>query len=406
MNRRAAAAGRSLSAVALAAACSACAASAAFASVSVSAAASATAVAPLPVLHTDPAMSSVSGLSSGGYMAVQLLVAHSSRFSGAGVVAAGPYYCAQGQVVHAGGRCLFHDSPLPVAALQDQARQWAAADLIDPLYNLRAKRVHLFSGTLDSAVRTPVVADLARWLAPFVPSAQTRLRTDVAAEHGMVTDDFGNPCAERGGPYIQNCGVDLAGEILQHLLGPLRPRNDGAAAGRWIAFDQIDFVAAGRGMGTEGRLYVPEDCAQRPGCRLHVVLHGCGQNLDALGQTYVQRTGYPRWADTNRIVLLFPQTGRDAPHACWDWWGYTGADYAQRSAPQMRAIVAMVDRLAGIVARCHQALNAVHLWAGRARLVAWGALIAKGSGQWLGLPWATTSLREAPAGHYTVGACT
>src|SRR6058998_3445709 len=42
----------------------------------------------------DPARVTVSGISSGGYMAVQLDVAYSSLFSGVGVVAAGPYGCA------------------------------------------------------------------------------------------------------------------------------------------------------------------------------------------------------------------------------------------------------------------------------------------------------------------------
>jgi poly(3-hydroxybutyrate) depolymerase len=38
----------------------------------------------------------VSGLSSGGYMAVQLHVAFSSFIKGAGIFAGGPYHCAQG----------------------------------------------------------------------------------------------------------------------------------------------------------------------------------------------------------------------------------------------------------------------------------------------------------------------
>jgi poly(3-hydroxybutyrate) depolymerase len=33
------------------------------------------------------------------------------------------------------------------------------------------------------------------------------------------------------------------------------------------------------------------------------------------------------------------------PQGCWDWWGYNGADYAVKSAPQMTAIMAMVSRI-------------------------------------------------------------
>jgi hypothetical protein len=33
------------------------------------------------------------------------------------------------------------------------------------------------------------------------------------------------------------------------------------------------------------------------------------------------------------------------PRGCWDWWGYTGQAYATKDAPQMRAVMAMVERL-------------------------------------------------------------
>lgn len=50
--------------------------------------------------NVDPASVSVSGLSSGGFMAGQLGVAYSSLFqTGFGVFAAGPYDCARNQFV-------------------------------------------------------------------------------------------------------------------------------------------------------------------------------------------------------------------------------------------------------------------------------------------------------------------
>jgi hypothetical protein len=51
----------------------------------------------LPGFTVDPERVAVSGISSGAYMAVQLHVAFSSLFKGVGVVAGGPYYCAQDQ---------------------------------------------------------------------------------------------------------------------------------------------------------------------------------------------------------------------------------------------------------------------------------------------------------------------
>ena len=55
---------------------------------------------PLASYNVDPSLVSVSGLSSGGFMAGQLGVAYSGTFqSGFGVFAAGPFDCARNQYV-------------------------------------------------------------------------------------------------------------------------------------------------------------------------------------------------------------------------------------------------------------------------------------------------------------------
>ena len=52
------------------------------------------AVVPLPSLNVDKTQTTVSGLSSGGFMANQLGYAYSATFKGVGVFAGGPYMCA------------------------------------------------------------------------------------------------------------------------------------------------------------------------------------------------------------------------------------------------------------------------------------------------------------------------
>lgn len=362
--------------------------------------------APLPALKIDAGAVTVSGLSSGGYMAVQLHVAWSSVFKGAGVVAAGPYYCAQGLVALATTRCLSRSSAPPVEALVTTAKSWAAIDAIDATSHLHASRVYLFAGSKDSVVAPALVSDLKRFYEAFVPSAQIVYRTDVPAEHGMPTDDFGSACAFKGKPFINDCDVDVAGDLLKHLVGALAPRNDGTLRGRLVSFDQLDFVADDRGTGAKGWLFVPADCsAASTPCRLHVALHGCLQNLDAVGEDFVRHAGYNRWADSNRIVVLYPQTSAQATNGCWDWWGTTGIDYAQRSGAQLGAIVAMVERLAGTTPRCTEALNGWHAWGGRAVWSGIGSVSARGSGQKLGWWWQSTSLRESPRGHFVKGTC-
>ena len=56
-------------------------------------------------LNLDPNEISVSGISSGGFMAHQFHVAHSRNLMGAGIIAGGPYNCAQGSVVTALREC-------------------------------------------------------------------------------------------------------------------------------------------------------------------------------------------------------------------------------------------------------------------------------------------------------------
>ncbi len=73
---------------------------------------------------------------------------------------------------------------------------------------------------------------------------------------------------------------------------------------------------------------------------------------------YITSTGYNEIADTNNIVVLYPQVeGVDDeeaqnPDGCWDWWGYSSTDAAQpdfysQQAIQIRAIHGMLQRLGG-----------------------------------------------------------
>ncbi|WP_235580933.1 hypothetical protein [Pseudorhodoferax sp. Leaf265] len=45
-----------------------------------------------------------------------------------------------------------------------------------------------------------------------------------------------------------------------------------------------------------------------------------------MGRTVVDGGGFNRWADTNRLIVLYPQVARSGaspfnPKGCWDWWG-------------------------------------------------------------------------------------
>ena len=145
--------------------------------------------------------------------------------------------------------------------------------------------------------------------------------------------------------------------MLQKFYGTLNARNNAPAAGNYIEFNQTQFTT-NPGMAATGWAYVPANCASGSQCKVHVALHGCQQSTDKIGDKFVKNTGYSRWADTNSIIVLFPQTKTDNtsrstsasgslanPNACWDWIGWYGTNFAQKAGTQMAAIKAMVDRV-------------------------------------------------------------
>ncbi|HTY99028.1 MAG TPA: poly(3-hydroxybutyrate) depolymerase, partial [Rhodocyclaceae bacterium] len=122
--------------------------------------AAADSIQPLPALNIDIAQTSVSGISSGGFMAVQFQVAHSAIVKGAGVVAAGPYYCSQDDALTAMTRCsctggmlylgcAVTASSADVPALLKATRRFAAAGLIDDPANVAHQRLITFAGGKD-----------------------------------------------------------------------------------------------------------------------------------------------------------------------------------------------------------------------------------------------------------------
>jgi hypothetical protein len=285
-------------------------------------------------------------------MAVQFQVAHSRTVHGVAALAGGPYHCAQGSVLAAYYNCMtpgFFTPLPPVSLLKAQTEALAQAHAIDATSNLAGALVWLFSGTNDRTVDPSVVRALRDYYAAF--KATPVLVADKPAGHAMVTEDKGNACAATKAPFINNCKYDAAGKLLIYLTGAVQPA--AAAAVRIIRFDQNEFAggdAAALSMAAEGYAYVPAAC-ESAACGIHVAFHGCRQDAAEIGERFVQEAGYNRWAEASRLVVLYPQTIARYyplfnPRACWDWWGYTGALYHTKDGPQIRAVKAMIDRLA------------------------------------------------------------
>lgn len=106
----------------------------------------------LPALNANLAATSVSGLSSGGYFAVQMHVAYSSIMVGAGIFAGGPYNCAQGSSTEALTACMAGTPKPNVATYIDETLARASRGDVDGVEHLAGQQVFLFSGTLDTTV--------------------------------------------------------------------------------------------------------------------------------------------------------------------------------------------------------------------------------------------------------------
>ena len=298
-------------------------------------------------------------------MAVQFQVAYSKLVKGAGIIAAGPYDCAEGSAVRALSNCMaptrWAQPPAPgdvKARMESRAR----LDLIDPPAALADDRVWVLTGGADHTVERPVVDALVGFYKAWMPAESIRLVTLPDAGHAMisVSDTKPNACDTSEPPYINRCGdFDAPGELLGHLLGKLKPKSV-PEPGHLVTFDQRPFTGglpADISMGEQGFAYIPASC-RAGGCRVHVAFHGCRQGEDQIGRRFVEGAGYNAWAETNRLVVLYPQAvarnGLAAesmrwmynPKGCWDWWGYSAVDYATRNAPQMVAVRKMIARLA------------------------------------------------------------
>jgi hypothetical protein len=289
----------------------------------------ATASAQDPAPKIDSAQISVSGVSSGAFMAQQLHVAYSDIFSGMGSVAGGPFYCAQNM------------KPEDIATIKQQCMMGVGADLtadtyiakaeelskngkIAPLANLKDDRVFIFNSQNDQVIN-PLLGNASRlFYNKFVDSDNIKAWANIPSfgpfypvAHGMPTtkslfDKFENigdsvtPCAPsnsqqyawfpnplvRGNdPWIYHCnygflpGYNLGKDIFWHLYGEMKNTHSFDPANLYH-FSQKPYVSDldsdqalnDHGIGSTGYAYIPTTCKSgKKNCKLHVALHGCQQ---------------------------------------------------------------------------------------------------------------------------------
>ena len=143
--------------------------------------------------------------------------------------------------------------------------------------------------------------------------------------------------------------------MLTHWFGSVNAPNIGTPQGTLAYYNQDRYVPGGWGawysMASSNLAYIPSTCAGGAACRLIVALHGCASDTTFTGDEFPEYSYLDNYADTNNLVVLYPQTSvstlRANPEGCWDWWGYEGSNFTTKSGPQMQAIINMVHAVGG-----------------------------------------------------------
>lgn len=208
-------------------------------------------------LKLDPAQVSVSGVSSGGFMAHQFHVAHSKDIIGSGVIAGGPYYCAKDSYMRGltvctafalEGMCVGLDfckstarplyqgpgpAPCGKSASDDalaMAKESVDATLdgeqpinIDDPGGIIGDKVMILHGVNDTLLPVGVSDALYEYfpllyqrLGQVLPEGTVVYLKEVPSPHAVVTDNHAglkppaqiNSCERFGSPYINVCGTD------------------------------------------------------------------------------------------------------------------------------------------------------------------------------------------------------
>lgn len=302
----------------------------------------------------DTSSVTLSGLSSGAYMATQFHLSHPDLVSGVGLIAGGPYGCARNSIMTALGECV-NKAPAqyPESITNIKSKM---SDTINQLIN---DKVWILHGTLDTKIIAKVSDALHAQYQQLIQAQNLRYINDKPFAHLFPTTNTGVACDEASSPFIGKCGFDAAGEMLSFIattgqnetLKPALSKEESQQQGKLIKFKQSALAELNNsGMNEEAFVYIPNACAKGETCKVHISFHGCNQSIDNIGQEYAANVGLNEWAASNNLIVLYPQTAKSSlmpmnPQACWDWWGYTDENYLNKQGKQISAVHQMVFSL-------------------------------------------------------------
>ncbi|KRX05020.1 hypothetical protein PPERSA_06654 [Pseudocohnilembus persalinus] len=280
------------------------------------------------------------------YFAVQFQVANSQFIKNAAILAAGPYWNGKGDFDFSQKACKTQPDLIDLDVLYQYMENASSAQQIDNLENLENSNIFVLISGNDTTVFPEVSFRLIEQYQHY--GAQVKQEIVENCEHTFPTNGFGNQDPlYKGSPFISNCNYDGAYNIFKNVVQLQKVQSDKKMNElNFFKFDQEPFSLYGSVMSKNGYLYVPTNCQDgNKKCQLHVAFHGCRQNPDYIGHIYARNTGLNDYAESNDIIILYPQVGYDEKinfNSCWDYWGYSGQEYALKSGKQNQSVLNMI----------------------------------------------------------------
>lgn len=319
-------------------------------------------------------------------MAVQHFVAFSRLTTGVAIVAGAPYGCniLEDETSDGCGSLPPLDWAASLTRFREYMEERAQSRLIDDLRNLRGKRVYLFSGLLDFVVQRSVMVATGLQLSEFTGPGTIKTDYAILANHGWVVDGYtcGNKEGEEDevtadtsinasnasnsecglcnvpGALLRCPGHDLAGDLLEHLLGYKPAAKRVPSSSPLIEVSQARYVAPGRTLENSGLwhtayVYAPYACRDgQRSCAVHVHYHGCGWGAAITDTRVLSRLGLNEWAEAGNLVVVFPQASYD--DNCWDWEAETGELFDTNRGAQLSMVMRLLQDLPRILATSGQ----------------------------------------------------
>jgi len=280
----------------------------------------------------------ISGISSGGFMASQMAVIYSDQFSGVATVAGGVFYCAQNtyqqnlknygstaffafgvsdDMVQAGthifsfqngqqtqipdmshameplpsnptyqavGVCMGHPEKILSSSQQndgsfgpmnlDYVKMMESHHLISPVKNITQQKILIYQGDQDSVVRPAMAGKLQEFYSRMGVPSSSIKMVKVQGG----AHNF--PTDRDDGIACDSQDVPYVSSCKRDLAGDilkhLLGRNLNRTKNNLAHLYRVQQVAAPKSVASYGYLYANDFCLNNPGqCDLHVALHGC-----------------------------------------------------------------------------------------------------------------------------------